>query len=68
MPTGAPGGGDGPDVLPGYTDLSIPQLRGKLRHLGVDDLRTLLAWEHAHGDRPPFVTMLTNRIATVSEG
>ena len=61
------GGDDGPDVLPGYADLTIPQLRGKLRHLGVDDLRTLLAWEQAHGDRPPYVTMLGNRIATVSE-
>ena len=59
---------DGPDVLPGYGSLTIPQLRGKLRHLGVDDLRALLAWEHAHGDRPPYVTMLSNRIAAVSEG
>lgn len=58
----------GPAVLPGYAELTIPQLRGKLRHLGVDELRTLLAWEHAHGDRPPYVTMLSNRIATVSEG
>jgi hypothetical protein len=57
----------GPEVLPGYVDLTIPQLRGRLRHLGVDDLRALLAWEHAHGDRPPYVTMLTNRIATVTE-
>jgi hypothetical protein len=57
----------GPGVLPGYVDLTIPQLRGKLRHLGVDDLRALLAWEQAHGDRPPYVTMLTNRIATVTE-
>ena len=32
----------------------------------VCDLRELLAWEHAHGDRPPYVTMLSNRIATVS--
>jgi hypothetical protein len=58
----------GPAVLPGYAELTIPQLRGKLRHLGVDELRTLLAWEQAHGDRPPYVTMLSNRIATVSEG
>ena len=61
------GDDDGPDVLPGYSSLTIPQLRGKLRHLGVDDLRALLAWEHAHGDRPPYVTMLGNRIAAVSE-
>ena len=56
----------GPAVLPGYSELTIPQLRGKLRHLGVDDLRALLAWEQDHGDRPPYVTMLSNRIATVS--
>ena len=61
------GADDDPDVLPGYSSLTIPQLRGKLRHLGVDDLRELLAWEHAHGDRPPYVTMLGNRIAAVSE-
>ena len=59
---------DAPDVMPGYSSLTIPQLRGKLRHLGVDDLRTLLAWEQAHGDRPPYVTMLSNRIAAVTEG
>jgi hypothetical protein len=59
---------DSPDVLPGYGSLTIPQLRGRLRHLGVDDLRTLLAWEQAHGDRPPYVTMLSNRIAAVTEG
>ena len=58
----------GPDVLPGYASLTIPQLRARLRHLGVDDLRAVLAWEQAHGDRPPYVTMLSNRIATVTEG
>lgn len=58
---------DAPDILPGYANLTIPQLRGKLRYLGLDELRALLAWETAHGDRPPFVTMLSNRIATVSE-
>ena len=56
----------GPAVLPGYSGLTIPQLRGKLRHLGVDELHALLEWEQAHGDRPPYVTMLTNRIATIS--
>jgi hypothetical protein len=58
----------GPDVLPGYASLTIPQLRARLRHLGADDLRALLVWEQAHGDRPPYVTMLSNRIATVTEG
>jgi hypothetical protein len=57
----------GPNVLPGYASLTIPQLRGRLRHLGVDDLRALLAWETSHENRPPFVTMLSNRITTVTE-
>ncbi len=55
-------------VLPGYAEMSIPQLRGKLRFLSLDDLRALLAWEMAHGERPPFVTMLSNRITAVQEG
>jgi hypothetical protein len=68
QPSEAGGEDNGPDVLPGYGSLTIPQLRGKLRHLRVDDLRALLAWEHGHGDRPPYVTMLSNRIAAVTEG
>jgi hypothetical protein len=67
-PAPSPAPEDGPQVLPGYGSLTIPQLRGKLRHLRVDDLRALLAWEQAHGDRPPYVTMLSNRIAAVTEG
>jgi hypothetical protein len=58
---------DAPPALAGYAEMSIPQLRGKLRYLSLDDLRALLAWEMAHGERPPFVTMLTNRITTVTE-
>ena len=48
--------------------MSIPQLRGKLRFLSLNELQALLAWEMAHGERPPFVTMLTNRITAVQEG
>jgi hypothetical protein len=47
--------------------MTVPQLRGKLRSLTVDDLSDLLAWETAHGNRPAYVTMLTNRISTLSE-
>ena len=57
-----------PPALPGYAEMSIAQLRGKLRFLSLEDLQALLAWEMAHGERPPFVTMLTNRITTVQEG
>jgi hypothetical protein len=58
----------GPNVLPGYQGLTIPQLRGRLRHLTADDLRALLEWETTHDNRAPFVTMLSNRITTVTEG
>jgi len=57
----------GPNVMPGYRELTIPQLRGRLRHMSVEDLQALLDWETAHDDRPAFVTMLSNRITTVSE-
>ncbi|HEY2222291.1 lipid droplet-associated protein [Actinomycetospora sp.] len=55
-----------PDALPGYETMTIAQLRARLRGLSVDQLAELLAWESAHADRPPFVTMLTNRIATLT--
>ncbi|GAA3221149.1 lipid droplet-associated protein [Pseudonocardia petroleophila] len=58
---------DAPSALPEYPGLSIPQLRAKLRTLSLGDLRALLEWEQAHEARPPFVTMLSNRITTVSE-
>ena len=56
-----------PPVLSGYAEMSIAELRDKLDFLELDDLQTLLAWEMAHGERPPFVTMLTNRITAVLE-
>lgn len=57
----------GPNALPGYAELTIPQLRARLRRLSADDLRAVLEWETAHGNRPAYVTMLTNRITTVTE-
>jgi hypothetical protein len=60
-------GASGPNVMPGYAHLTIPQLRGRLRFLAVDDLRALLEWETTHDNRAPYVTMLSNRIATVTE-
>ena len=56
-----------PAVLPKYPSMTIPQLRGKLRTLTLDDLADLLAWETAHDNRPEYVTMLTNRISTLSQ-
>lgn len=55
-----------PVAVPEYPTMTIPQLRGKLRSLTLDDLADLLAWETAHANRPAYVTMLTNRISTLS--
>ncbi|GAA4908987.1 hypothetical protein EV188_104148 [Actinomycetospora succinea] len=55
-----------PATLPGYESMTIAQLRGKLRSLSVDEVADLLAFEESHANRPPFVTMLTNRIATLN--
>ncbi|MGH3984514.1 MAG: lipid droplet-associated protein [Pseudonocardiaceae bacterium] len=54
-----------PPVLPHYDDMSIAQLRAKLRTLSLPELTELLEYEHAHQDRTAFVTMLSNRISTV---
>ncbi len=61
------GTSDAPAAMPGYPDLTIPQLRGKLRFLSAADLTALLDWETAHGNRATYRTMLGNRIATVTE-
>ncbi|MEU0543385.1 lipid droplet-associated protein [Nocardia sp. NPDC005978] len=48
-----------------YANISLAQLRARLRQLTVEDLTALLAYEQQTRARAPFVTMLTNRIATV---
>jgi hypothetical protein len=64
-------GGPGDDrALPettGYDELSLPQLRARLRRFTVDELAELLDYERAHGNRPSYVGMLTRRIATVRD-
>jgi hypothetical protein len=56
---------DGPAALPEYDELSVPQLRARLRRLSLDDLEQLLAYEREHAARPAYLGMLTRRIATV---
>jgi len=61
------GPGDEPVSLPNYRELSLASIRGRLRNLTVAELEELLAYERGHEDRPEFVRMLTNRIATVRD-
>jgi hypothetical protein len=60
-----PATADQPIALPSYPGLSLASVRGRLRVLTVTDLEELLGYELGHGNRPEFVQMLTNRIATV---
>lgn len=48
-----------------YPTMTLAQLRARLRMLTVEELGQLLAFEQQTRARAPFVTMLTNRIATV---
>jgi hypothetical protein len=57
-------GPGGPPVA-GYDDLSIPQLRGRLRGLSVEQVEALLGYERATRARPPYLTMLENRLTTL---
>jgi hypothetical protein len=56
-----------PAVLPEYPGMNLHQLRGHLRKLDLPALQALLIWETSHENRPPFVTMLSNRITTVQD-
>lgn len=47
-----------------YDNLTLAQLRARLRSLSTDDLDALLAYENTTGRRPPFLTMLDNRITS----
>lgn len=61
------GSGDRSSVTAGYDDLSLPQLRARLRRFSADELGELLEYERTHANRPSFVGMLTRRIATVRD-
>lgn len=58
---------EGPAALPGYIELTLPQLRARMRRLGVDELNELVDYERAHEDRPEFVGMLTRRVGTLRD-
>jgi hypothetical protein len=58
----------GEPPLPDYERLSIPQLRARLRTLTERQLEDLVAYERATAGRPPYLTMLENRLSTVRGG
>jgi len=54
--------------LPGYDDLSLASLRGRLRTLDAATIQAVLAYEKAHARREPVITMLERRLAKISAG
>jgi hypothetical protein len=54
--------------LPGYDDLSLASLRGRLRVLDAATIQAMLAYEKAHARREPVITMLERRLAKISAG
>lgn len=53
-------------ALPDYDHMTLGSLRGRLRSLSLEHLTQLRAYEKAHADRLPVVTMLDNRIAKLA--
>ena len=49
--------------IPDFDHVTAGSLRGRLRRLSLDELRTLRDYEQAHAARLPILTMLENRIA-----
>ncbi len=62
-PRTSAGGYEGPAGLTGYDQLTLPQLRARLRQFSIPQLETILDYERAHADRSSFTGMLSRRIA-----
>ena len=52
--------------LADYDHMTLGSLRGRLRSLSLEQLGQVRAYEKAHADRLPVVTMLDNRIAKLT--
>jgi hypothetical protein len=50
-----------------YNDLTLAQLRAKLKTVGLPELQDLAAYERSHRSRAPFLTMLDNRVTAASK-
>lgn len=54
-----------PSWLPSYDQLTLPQVRARLRKFTETQLTELLDYERGHADRPSFTGMLARRIDNV---
>ena len=58
----AEGAASAEPLVPHWDELNLARIRGRLPRLSLDQVRSLLAYEHAHAGRLPIVAMLENRI------
>ncbi|HEY4018634.1 MAG TPA: lipid droplet-associated protein [Pseudonocardiaceae bacterium] len=56
-----------PESLPIYAQLTLPQVRARLRRFDEDQLAELIDYEQRHDDRQEFVGMLTRRLNTLRD-
>jgi hypothetical protein len=54
--------------LPDYDHLPVGSLESRIRSLDADGVSSLLAYERAHGDRLPVVTVLESRLRALQNG
>jgi hypothetical protein len=53
---------DAPAIPPDYDQLTLAQLRGRLRQFSASELVVMLEHERSHARRPEFLRMLSNRL------
>jgi hypothetical protein len=58
---------DSPEALPSYAELTLAQVRARLRRFDENQLSELIEFERRHGNREEFVGMLTRRRDTVRD-
>ena len=54
--------------LPDYDHLPVGSLESRIRSLDADGVAAVLAYEKAHGDRLPVVTVLEHRLEALRSG
>jgi hypothetical protein len=54
--------------LPDYDHLQVGSLTTRIRSLGAEDLKTLLAYEQSHANRIQVVSAMRHRLSGLAEG
>lgn len=57
-----------PEPIPGYDEMTLGSLRGRLRSLSPEDVTRTLTYERAYLARQPMMTLLEHRAAKLAAG